>query len=155
MLDIQRIDKPADFPDSLSRADFVDFLFVHLDQFGDSKQAINNSIDYAFSEAEGNGGFLLAAYDGDELVGAAVINRTGMKEFIPANILVYVAVDGSKRGKGYGGSIVSYIQEQCTDGGLALHVEYDNPAKRLYERLGFTSKYAEMRYTPPSADNKA
>jgi len=24
-------------------------------------------------------------------------------------------------------------------------VEYDNPAKRLYERLGFRSRYAEMR----------
>ncbi|MDK2978441.1 MAG: hypothetical protein PWP52_1155, partial [Bacteroidales bacterium] len=28
---------------------------------------------------------------------------------------------------------------------VKLHVEYDNPAKRLYERLGMTTKYAEMR----------
>jgi hypothetical protein len=25
-------------------------------------------------------------------------------------------------------------------------VEYDNPAKRLYERMGFSTKYAEMRW---------
>jgi hypothetical protein len=25
-------------------------------------------------------------------------------------------------------------------------VEYDNPAKRLYERVGMKTKYAEMRY---------
>ena len=37
---------------------------------------------------------------------------------------------------------------RLTEGDLALHVEYDNPAKRLYERLGFRSKYAEMRYQP-------
>ena len=33
------------------------------------------------------------------------------------------------------------------DGGVALHVEPDNPAKFLYEKLGFTNKYLEMRYT--------
>jgi ribosomal protein S18 acetylase RimI-like enzyme len=32
------------------------------------------------------------------------------------------------------------------DGNVALHVEPDNPAKFLYEKLGFTSKYLEMRY---------
>ncbi len=153
MLDIRRIDKSTDFPASLSRSDFVDFLFEHLGEFGDSKQAINNCIDYAFSEAEGNGGFLLAAYEGLELVGAAIINKTGMREFIPAHILVYIAVNGNKRGKGYGGTMVKSIQEQCADGGLALHVEYENPARRLYERLGFTSKYAEMRYDPTASDN--
>ena len=30
---------------------------------------------------------------------------------------------------------------------VALHVEPDNPAKKLYERLGFTNKYLEMRLT--------
>ena len=33
------------------------------------------------------------------------------------------------------------------DGDVKLHVEYENPAKRLYERIGFASKYAEMRWT--------
>ena len=32
-----------------------------------------------------------------------------------------------------------------TKGGIALHVEPDNPAKFLYEKLGFTHKYLEMR----------
>lgn len=31
---------------------------------------------------------------------------------------------------------------------ICLHVEPDNPAKRLYEREGFTNKYLEMRYHP-------
>ncbi|MDD2413380.1 MAG: GNAT family N-acetyltransferase, partial [Bacteroidales bacterium] len=64
--------------------------------------------------------------------------------FIPENILVYIAVDGQYRGKGFGAEIIKEAIKN-TKGNIKLHVEYDNPAKRLYERLGFTSKYAEMR----------
>ena len=33
------------------------------------------------------------------------------------------------------------------EGSIALHVEPDNPARKLYEKLGFTNKYLEMRLT--------
>jgi GNAT superfamily N-acetyltransferase len=88
----------------------------------------------------------LTAYYDDNLVGALVINDTHMSGYIPDHVLVYVAVDGSYRNKGFGKQIVEKAIELC-DGDVKLHVEYENPAKRLYERLGFTSKYAEMRFT--------
>ncbi len=144
-LAIKRINNKDEFTDGLTRDVFIEFLYNHLGQFGDTRQAIGNSVDYAFSEAEGKGGFLLAGYDGKDMVGALVMINTGMKEYIPGNILVYVAVDGKCRGRGYGRQIVEYAIEQC-DGNVALHVEYENPAKRLYERIGFESKYAEMRF---------
>lgn len=146
MVNVQKLNKENDFNENLTREKFIDFLFKHLDRFGDSKSAISKSIDYAFSKEKGKGGFLLAAYYEDRLVGELVMNSTGMDEYIPENILVYVAVDGEVRNKGIGRKIVeTAIQE--SDGNVALHVEYDNPAKRLYERLGFTTKYAEMRLT--------
>ncbi|MEA3316912.1 MAG: GNAT family N-acetyltransferase, partial [Bacteroidota bacterium] len=74
-----------------------------------------------------------------------IMNKTGMSGYIPENILVYVAVDAEKRGHGIGGQIVEKSFE-LADGDVKLHVEYDNPAKRLYERCGMTTKYAEMRY---------
>ena len=72
------------------------------------------------------------------------MNKTGMSGYIPDNILVYVAVDASLRGKGIGAQIIKKSFE-LAEGDIKLHVEYDNPAKRLYERLGMTTKYAEMR----------
>ncbi len=146
MLEIKLITNENEYPENLDKEIFVDFLYEHLKPFGDEKTAIAKSIDYAFSKSEGKGGFLLAAFEDGNLAGELVMNKTGMNEYIPDNILVYIAVDQKFRNKGIGKQIIQKSAEIC-DGNIALHVEYDNPAKRLYERFGFTSKYAEMRWS--------
>lgn len=123
----------------------INFLFNHLGEFGDTKTAIKKSIDYAFSDSSEKGGFVLVAKNDNEVIGVLVMNYTGMEEYIPENILVYIAVHSAYRGKGYGGQIIDKAKTLCK-GSIKLHVEYENPAKKLYERLGFTSKYAEMRF---------
>lgn len=125
----------------------TDFLYDNLDQFGDSKTAIRKAIEYAMSEESGKGGFVITAKEDKDLVGVLVMNRTGMSEYIPENLLVYIAVKNDKRGKGIGAEIIKAAMEK-TKTPIALHVEYDNPAKKLYERLGFSTKYAEMRFNP-------
>lgn len=145
MLQIKVINSENEMPEGLTRNDIVDFLYDHLDQFGDTKSAINKCLDYAFSDEKGEGGFVLAAYHEGQLVGALIMNFSGMSEYIPENVLVYIAVHRDYRGKGFGRQIVEKSFELC-EGDVKLHVEYDNPAKRLYERIGFTNKYAEMRY---------
>lgn len=144
MLEIRKINKESDFRDT-NREEFVDFLFTHLERFGDPKKDISKCLDYAFSDEKSEGGFALAAYYQGNLVGGLIMNKTGMGDYIPDWVLVYVAVDASYRGKGFGGKIVEESFKHC-DGNVKLHVEYDNPAKRLYERIGFKNKYAEMRY---------
>ena len=84
------------------------------------------------------------AYDGGEIGGAVIVNETGMSEYIPENILVYIAVDKVHRGKGVGKELMQTAMNRAK-GSIALHVEPDNPAKFLYEKLGFTNKYLEMR----------
>ena len=145
MLEYLLIKSESDFTEKLSREEYVDFLFTHLERFGDPKKDINACIDYAFSDSEYAGGFCLAAFYEGKMAGALIMNDTGMKGYIPENILMYVAVDGSLRGKGLGRQIVEKAISMA-EGNVKLHVEYDNPAKRLYERIGFKSKYAEMRY---------
>jgi len=144
MLEIRKIKKEEDFKET-TRDEFVDFLFLHLDKFGDPKKDIQKCLDYAFSDEKSEGGYALAAFYENKLVGGLIMNKTGMGDYIPDWILVYVAVDASYRGKGFGKQIIEKAFNSC-DGRIKLHVEYDNPAKRLYERLGFTTKYAEMRY---------
>lgn len=129
----------------IQRGFFVDFLHEHLGQFGDTKAAIDDSINYAFSDAEGKGGFLAAITEDQKMLGALIMLKSGMSDYIPENILLYVAVDSSQRGRGIGRKLIDKCIERC-DGNVKLHVEYENPAKRLYERIGFQSKYAEMRF---------
>jgi ribosomal-protein-alanine N-acetyltransferase len=67
-----------------------------------------------------------------------------MDGYIPENILVYIATDKNHRGKGIGKMLIELTIEK-TDGDIALHVDADNPAKKLYEKFGFTNPYLEMR----------
>ena len=122
----------------------ADFLFKALEQYGDERHHILACLNYAVSNDAGKGGSITLGSDQDKIVGAVVINKTGMKGYIPENILVYIAVDPNQRGKGTGKALMEAVIES-TQGDIALHVEPDNPAKRLYERLGFTNKYLEMR----------
>jgi ribosomal-protein-alanine N-acetyltransferase len=140
------IEKLEDLQEYTSLCELSCFLHSSLIPFEDPVDEIENGIDYAFSDAEGKGGFVILAMDGGETVGALVMLRTGMSGFVPPNILLYIAVKPDYRGQGIGGNLIR-VAFQRSDGDIKLHVEYDNPARRLYERMGFRSKYAEMRFS--------
>ena len=146
MTNITKITTAQELNKFASLETIVDFLHHHLGKFRDDKTAITKAIEYIFSAPDGGKGFLMIATADSEIVGCLVMNCTGMDEYIPANILVYIAVHEDKRGMGIGKLIIQAAQKEVT-GGIALHVEYDNPAQNLYKRLGFSSKYAEMRWT--------
>lgn len=122
----------------------ADFLFTALEQYGDKKEDILKCLDYALSGDSSKGGMVVLTHEHQTITGAVVINHTGMGDYIPEHILVYIAVDSSQRGKGVGKALMEKVIAS-TRGSIALHVEPDNPARRLYERLGFTNKYLEMR----------
>lgn len=123
----------------------IDFLFENLQEYGDPKSDIEKAINYALKETPSFGGFVLVSYLDDFIVGAVVINQTGMKDYIPENILVYIAIHQKHRGKGLGKQLVQKTIDNA-NGNIALHVEPHNPARKLYEKLGFNSKYLEMRF---------
>jgi ribosomal protein S18 acetylase RimI-like enzyme len=123
----------------------IHFLFEHLEDYGDPKNDIAQCVEYSISKETSKGGLIITAESNDEIVGCAVTNKTGMKDYIPENILVYIATHKKYRGKGVGKNLMQRVIEN-TEGNIALHVEPDNPARFLYQKLGFTNKYLEMRF---------
>lgn len=121
------------------------FLFHHLEKYGDAAADIQKALDYALQKDNASpGGTLIVHSTDDKITGAVVMNKTGMKDYIPENILVYIATHKDYRGRGIGKALMEQAIAS-SEGNIALHVEPDNPAKKLYEQYGFTNKYLEMR----------
>lgn len=131
-------------PDEQEKKMLVDFLHDQLEQYGDPKNQIERAIDYSLREFDSFGGFVMLLKHKERIRAAVVINRTGMDGYIPENILVYIAVDRSSRGEGLGRKLMTQAIAHA-EGDIALHVEANNPATKLYEKLGFTNPYLEMR----------
>lgn len=131
-------------PTNLEKKEIVDFLSEHLQEYGDPKKDIQKAIDYSVKEFVSFGGFTMLIKEDNTIVGVTVINKTGMGGYIPENILVYIATHKNFRGKGLGKKLMQKAIDYCK-GDIALHVEADNPAKHLYESIGFTNPYLEMR----------
>lgn len=137
------IEKQDEIPSFLTRNDIVDFFHYKMKPYHDKKEDVDRALDYAFNK--NRGGFLLIATIDNKIVGATLFLKTGMGGYIPENLLLFVAVDPECRGQGIGGKVIKKAMSRC-EGDVKLHVEPDNPAARLYERLGFEKAYLEMRY---------
>lgn len=140
--------------DAFSRLSIFDinrvtnFLFHNFDQFRDSKSAIRKSLMYAAKEIPGLGGYVFVLEEGDEILGAVVVNRTGMNEYLSENILVYVAVKKELRRKGLGKKLIEHTIKYCK-GDIAIHINQENPAINLFKGKGFKARNIEMRLERP------
>lgn len=136
--------------DAFSRLSILDinrvtnFLFEHSGTFKAPKNTIRKSLLYAAKELPGLGGYVFVVENKFEILGAAVINRTGMRDYLSENILVYLAVKENVRGKGIANKLIDQVKSYCK-GDIALHLEKDSPVIELFEKKGFKSKNIEMR----------
>ncbi len=132
-------------PNQKEKQEIIEFLYHHLENFGDLKEDIQKAVEYALKETNSFGGFVLQSFDEGKISCIVVVNKTGMNGYIPENILVYIATHNELRGRGIGKKMMLKAIE-IAEGNIALHVEPNNPARFLYEKIGFTNKYLEMRF---------
>jgi len=80
---------------------------------------------------------------GDQLVGRLLISRTG-----EAAVLVDIALLPEHRNRGIGGELIRTMLKECDEKRTParLQVLQTNPARRLYERLGFRQTSADDMY---------
>lgn len=142
------VDTEADFPAYLSKTALAEYLHVTMKPYEDTIPDVLRGLDYALSGPQHRNGFIILAEKQSTVVGAVVVLQTGMLGYVPENLLLFIAVTPDFRGGGIGGKLLRAAQEKC-GGNMCLHVEPDNPAKRLYERNGFKNKYLEMRFVTP------
>lgn len=87
----------------------------------------------------------------DQPIGRLYVNRT------PDELrIVDIALLPPFRGRGIGGQILRSLMSEATDARqvIRIHVERENPAQRLYQRLGFQmiedlGIYYLLEWTPP------
>jgi len=143
---IQVVRSPGDMPAWTDLVEVSRFLHEKMHPWEDSLEDVRRGIDYAMSDEPGRGGFIVLASVEGHLAGAVVFLETGMAGYVPEVLLLFACVNPEMRGRGLGRRLIEAGLESCT-GQVKLHVEPDNPARRLYERLGFSSKYLEMRWS--------
>ncbi|MFB9057984.1 GNAT family N-acetyltransferase [Mariniflexile ostreae] len=112
-------------------------------EFGDGKSAVKKSLLYASKEIPGLGGFVFTMEHKTEIVGALVVNKTGMNEYMSENILVNIAVKKSYRGRGIAKELITYMIKYCK-GDISLHINENNPVVELFKNRGFKPKNIEM-----------
>ena len=63
-------------------------------------------------------------------------------------LLVDISLLPEHRGQGLGGALLRELMEQCSNKGLPLKLQvlHTNPARRLYERLGFIRTGEDQMY---------
>jgi len=144
-IELHFVENKEDLPGWATLEMLTDFLHYKMQPYHDEWQDVLAGLEYAFSDEPAKGGFAVLAAWEHRLVGAVVFLKTDMKGYVPGNLLLFIAVDPEWRNRGIGERLIRDALGRC-QGDVKLHVEPDNPAARLYKRIGFEHKYVEMRY---------
>ncbi len=142
--EIRIIESRDQLPAGIDLKVLATFFHEKMKPYHDTVEDVARGLEYVFDPL--GGGFLVLATRDGAPVGGLVMLRTHMSGYIPPNLLLFLAVEPTLRGRGLGGKLIGIAASRC-EGDIKLHVEPQNPAGRLYSRMGFETKYLEMRWS--------
>ncbi|WP_397447944.1 GNAT family N-acetyltransferase [Polaribacter sp. R77954] len=119
------------------------FLHQHLNEPKDSKSAIRKSLLYAAKEIPSLGGYVFVMEEKEQILGALVINKTGMSEYQSENLLVYLVVHKDFRNKGIATKLLQEAIGYC-NGNITINIKKENNAIGLFKKIGFTDHKVQM-----------
>jgi len=100
-------------------------------------------IEEAYANAAEKG-FVIAAFDNNEICGIGIVVDFGFKHFATKYHLAYIATNDKIEGSGIATMILNEAVE-LSEGNISLHVERTNlGAIKLYEKMGFKDYYSRM-----------
>ncbi|WP_405414312.1 GNAT family N-acetyltransferase [Maribacter sp. Asnod1-A12] len=93
---------------------------------------------------------IFAAYENNKAVGFAQLYYTFSSVSLQESLILNdLFVHADYRGKSFGEQLLLKAQEFCKENsykGLALETAIDNPAQKLYEKLGWEKDYHAFHY---------
>ena len=142
MVDYQLLNT-TDFVTTLEKDRIINFLESSLDEYKDSRDNISRAIEYALSKFPHQGGFVLLALKNEEMVGAAVVNRTNFEGYFAENVLVYLAVNAENRRLGIASELIDKTKVY-TKGNVMARLVGESPIRELLEKGGFEKSSTEF-----------
>ena len=133
--------------------EIVAFLFEQL-EYQSERTPIRHAIDYALKEIPSLGGVIVTVFYKNQLIGASIVNQTGMGGYFPENILAFIAIHKDFRRKGLGRKLFAYTMKVCK-GDVFVSLDPKNSAIEFFQKLGFESNSWEMRYKRASKPSKS
>ena len=130
-IEYEYIDRLENLPQGLGLNEIEDFFHTRMKPYHDKQEDVRRGLLHALSKKKDNSGFVLLARErtNGRLVGGLTMLDTGMKGYIPENLLLFVAVEPKLRGRGIGRKLISKALDRCS-GDVKLHVEKQNPDRK-------------------------
>ncbi|WP_197482074.1 GNAT family N-acetyltransferase [Polaribacter atrinae] len=119
------------------------FLNEHLEDCKEEKGAIRKSLLYAAKETSNIGGYAFVIEEKDKIIGAIIVNKTGMSEYQSENLITYLAVHKDYREQKIATKLIKEATNYC-NGNLSLNINKNNNAIELFKKNGFESKKIQM-----------
>lgn len=126
------------------KSPLINFIRENSENKEVSAQMVREAVDYAIKEIPSFGGFILTAQEEGKMVGAIVVNKTGLNGGNPKHRVVYLSIHDDYHQQGIGSELIKKAVH-FAKGDISLRVSYESEAIELYKSLGFQPKYVEMR----------